>query len=681
MRWFSIVLGVSLIACAGGHRPGESSARIDDAPHPARPSMGTWATPLNSASPLVVNETPGASPLATSGATQGADCASASAIVQKAALARLDRQIDRAIRDVQEGPLACAPAGGHATLPADPAACDDPTFPQPDDSIALPEGRDDYFTRAGGRLYALGSEQLSVFDATSPTGLHETGAFRSSGARIVAVDDRVLLFGGRCNGFFCPQACEPDGGRRTSVQLVNAGAATPHVVRELAIGGDFVAAQRVGKKVIAVFARVPARFPLDLAEAAYDFDDTCGIDEAKRKKDAVQAYERLRTRTHALVAGTNPLGQLPDVVDSASSSLSCEAFAAAPGAVDHTALGAFTSVVTFDLGSDEAPVHSATLVGGALTQVAFDGEDVFVATALGGEAGADAATEVSVFHTHDKPAVGASTTIRGGAIALGADGAHATVVTADGAATAAVRILESNGAGLSELGGVGGLPLGAGVDHVSIDRDYAILVPQSGAVPKSVVQLDAAATVRRVDLPGVPTFTRMLDATHLLTVAADATPIANGWSTPGTIQIFDVSDPSKPRAVASAPLDASAARIGLGSARITFDAGRGLLAAPIVSCGPSDAMNASPQLFDGIALYDVAPNGVALRGRITAARPDIFPTPSTCLDFAARWDASGHALFDGDVVYSVSGGDRRFGLVKVDALAAVGTDIAAVLLP
>ncbi len=184
-------------------------------------------------------------------------------------------------------------------------------------------------------------------------------------------------------------------------------------------------------------------------------------------------------------------------------------------------------------------------------------------------------------------------------------------------------------------------------------------------------------------IPGFSTYMHRLDANHLLTIGYDADDQGNfAWFTGIMLQIFDVSDMSKPALAYKEVIGSRGSTSEAATNHLAFNyfGSKGLLAIPMTICKKdkyySGGSYGDMMTFSGLLIYKVsADNGFELVGGV----PHIAPESQDNYRRACSnwWTQSNsyvkRSIFMDDYVFSVSEDT-----IKANNMAALGTDVSVV---
>jgi uncharacterized secreted protein with C-terminal beta-propeller domain len=234
---------------------------------------------------------------------------------------------------------------------------------------------------------------------------------------------------------------------------------------------------------------------------------------------------------------------------------------------------------------------------------------------------------------------------------------------------------EANGE-LVEVGRVDHLAPGEDIRSVRFDGDRGFIVTFKKTDPLFVLDLATPAEPRvlsELKIPGFSTYMHLMDRDHLLTIGYDADDQGDfAWFTGVLLQIFDVSDPTKPTLAHKEVIGTRGSSSEALTNHLAFNyyPQRDALALPMTICeGGQGGGEYGEMTFSGLMVYGVtAEDGFSLTGQV--AHP-----PGQGIGCDNWWTEAStqvkRSVFMEDFVYSIS--ESR---VKVNAVGALDSDLA-----
>ena len=543
----------------------------------------------------------------------------------------------------------------------------------------------------GRYVYLAMNGALRIVEALKPRLLSVT-KLGGTARELFVEGDRAVVYtssgapGKRCTyGYDCVFAGDGTATRISVFDVANRK--EPKLVRQIDLSGSLMAARRIGNAVHTVVADgdspVPAysTWPEDL--------ETCGtMEKVVREKLARLKVENERK----ILADT----WFPTIRDKGVERPLC-------GGLLKTGLGdgqAFTTVVSFDLRSDEAPATTATLQSrpGAV----FASGGALYLSVVHRKAGAkgrwysfypsvDEASEIHKFRIGASP--GETRYVGSGVVpghvlnqfAMDEWYGYLRVATTRGRVpdphvSSAVSILAEGDAGnLVRVGSVEGMAPGEDIRAVRFDGDRGYVVTFKKTDPLFVLDLYQPAhpaILGELKIPGFSTYMHRIDPDHLLSIGFDANDHGDFAYFDGVIlQLFDVSSPTDPRLMHKEKIGTRGSSSEAATDHLAFNyfADRGLLAVPMTVCeGGGDGRNGNELAFSGLYVYDVSVE----RGFRRLGGVDHGTRGARC---GTWWSNASSAVkrsvFLDDLVYSIAS-DR----VKVQRMSAFGEDLADIAL-
>lgn len=568
---------------------------------------------------------------------------------------------------------------------------------------------------ADGRLYLLRGTDLLVLNALPPEGTTLAGSVAIEGwpLGMFVADGRALVvssvtdsgpLGGdpRCGTIGAPfptwlaiedptldalppiQAC---GTYFTKLTLFDVGTTPPSVLRELYLEGRYVAARRHGARARIVVQR-DWGVPAGVADPWSVLWSPTPPADAAELSARVDAWER-----SALAAiDASPLADwVPTIRERAAGGLVERPLTCSNAATPPTAeapQGA-TLIVGMDLGSADAPLSDALVLGQASEIYANEDTLVLAQSEWQAEPLGDASTRTAL-HVFALASDGSDATYRGSGFVPGtvlsqfsldvrSDVVRAATSFArstDGLRVTRVTTARLRDGELRTLGATPDLAPGEQLQAARFLGDRAYLVTFVQIDPLFVVDLADPTEPRvlgEVELPGFSEYLHPLDDGHLLTLGRSS----NGRG--AALRLFDVTDASRPVLTAerNLPEDASTAAAGNHLA-FTFDAARGLLALPVDRRTQGHVPTFPPPTRATLDLYAVDTTSLTLQGTVDHHTPDIVTcAPPYDWEGCPGYESMQRGVFIGDAVYSISSSK-----VQVHALDRPSDEpLASVVLP
>jgi hypothetical protein len=541
----------------------------------------------------------------------------------------------------------------------------------------------------GRWVYLASNGALRIIEAMNPAVLsvtHIAGVARE----LFVEGDRAVVYSSSGDGYArCKYGydCTFGGdGTTTKISIYDVSdRSSPKLAREIALSGSLMAARRIGNAVHTVVADNDApgtrwlSWPANLS--------FCGI------KPAVVASRltMLKAENEQIIHAAS---RIPTITENGKTTRMCSGLA-------RTALrdgDAFTSIVSFDLTNDHAPVTTATMQSRPGAVFASEaGLYVSVVHRKSNAAKArwysyydDAIDEVSEIHKFrigatpsDTKYVG-SGTIPGhvlGQLAMDEWFGYLRVATTKGRVPdpnveSAISILAETASGaLTRVGAISHIAPGEDIRAVRFDNERGYVVTFKKTDPLFVIDTlapRAPKIVGELKIPGFSTYLHRIDADHLLSIGFDANDHGSFAYFDGVIlQLFDVTSPTEPKLLHKEKIGTRGSSSEALTDHLAFNylPSRGLLAIPMTVCeGGGDGRFGGKLAFSGLYVYgvDVA-KGFTRLGAVDHG---------TMHDACSRWWSRAgsqvkRSVFLDDLVYSIS--DDR---VKVQSLEHLGLDVA-----
>ncbi len=485
-------------------------------------------------------------------------------------------------------------------------------------------------------------------------------------------------------GYDCVFAGDGTGTRITVLDVKDR--ASPKVVREIELTGSLMTSRRIGNAVHTVVAdgdpRAPtyASWPADL--------ETCGTKESvvRAKFDKLRAENEQKIRQNMV---------FPSVKDGGVEKYLCDSLLRP--AFDSGS--AFTSVVSFDMTKDSAPVQSSSVESrpGAVfastdtLYMAVTRSDVrsvngrAIRSSRGGNA---ESSDIHAFHIGRNPA---DTKYEGSGLVPG----HVLDSFAMDEWYGYLRVATSKGrvpdpnvesvlsvfakapdGNRVRVGAVDHIAPGEDIRSVRFDDDRGYVVTFKKTDPLFVMDLaapDKPKILGELKIPGFSTYMHRIDPDHLLSIGFDAVDHGSFAYFDGVIlQLFDVKNPTDPKLMHKEKLGTRGSSSEAATNHLAFNyfAEKGLLAVPMTVCeGGGDGVAGQNLTFSGLYVYDVdLERGFTRLGGIDHGTRGV-----SC----ATWWSNAkstvkRSVFLDDLVYSVAT-DKA----KVQKLGQLGTDVAS----
>jgi len=545
----------------------------------------------------------------------------------------------------------------------------------------------------GAYVYVASSGALRIVEALHPRLLSVT-RLPGDVKQLLIEGDRAVAFvstggaGGRACTYGYDCTFGGDGSQTSLVVLDVADRAHPRIVRRIDLSGSLIAARRIGSTVHTVVADGDAPGPPIYETWPQQIPMDCrvkGMDTA-----AVHArFTQLERDNERKIRAASP--GFPTIADHGVTRQLCT--------VMHTPLGdgsAFTSVVSFDMRDDKAPV--ATAVVQSRPGVVFASEQglYFSVTHRRGGGSArwysfyDGQDEVSDIHKFHIGATPAETRYIGSGVvpghvlnqfAMDEWYGYLRVATTRGrvpdpSADSAVSVLaEVDGGSLVRVGAVDHIAPDEDIRAVRFDGDRGYIVTFKKTDPLFVLDLGqpaAPSILGELKIPGFSTYLHRIDPTHLLSIGFDANDHGSFAFFDGVIlQLFDVTHPTEPVLLHREKLGSRGSSSEAATDHLAFNyfAERNLLAIPMTVCeGGGDGRFGDRLTFSGLLVYDVTVEGGFRRlGGVDHGTHGV--------DCNTWWsDAKSQvkrSIFMDDLVFSIAT-DR----MKVQRMSALGQDVS-----
>jgi hypothetical protein len=474
-------------------------------------------------------------------------------------------------------------------------------------------------------------------------------------------------------------------GSRTKILVYDLSRRTrPRLVRDIELSGSLLAARSIGNAVHTVVSdqipRSTSRYPI--------WPD--GLDPCASEAEAHARFTKLTDDNEQRIRAGAPT--LPTITEKGVTKPLCEAALRSPLDDGH----AFTTLVSFDVAQDQAPVHSAT-VESRPGAVAASADHLYLsvrheARATGGRwysfyASVDELSDVHMFRIGEDPAqtryVG-SGVVPGHVLnqfAMDERAGYLRIATTlgrvpDPAVRSAVSILAETPEGsLVRVGAIEHLAPGEDIRSVRFDDDRAYVVTFKKTDPLFVLDLaepDRPRILGELEIPGFSTYMHRIDPDHLLSIGFDANDHGSFAFFDGVIlQLFDVKEPTRPRLLFKQRIGTrgSSSEALTNHLAFTYLADQNLLAIPMTICeGGGDGRFGGRLSFSGLMVYEVTlDQGFRRLGGV-----DHGTRGQSCDTWWSQArSAVKRSVFIDDLVFSIAT-DR----MKVQRLAKLGADVA-----
>lgn len=551
--------------------------------------------------------------------------------------------------------------------------------------IVKTDGRYVYFAMNGA---------LRIAEALNPRVVSVTKV--SGTVRDLFVEgDRAVVYasigrpGPSCTyGYDCIFAGDGTGTRITVLDLKDR--ASPKVVREIELTGSLVTSRRIGKAVHTVVVDGDLRLP---SYASWPDDlEPCGT-----KESVVRAkFEKLRIENEQKIRQTSTF---PSVKDRGVEKFLCDSLLRP--AFDSGS--AFTSVVSFDMTQDSAPVQTST-VESRPGAVFASSDTLYMAVvrsdvrngnglAIRSSRGNGESSDIHAFHIGQNPA---ETKYEGSGLVPG----HVLDSFAMDEWYGYLRVATSKGrvpdpnvesvlsvfakapdGNRVRVGAIDHIAPGEDIRSVRFDDDRGYVVTFKKTDPLFVMDLaspDKPKILGELKIPGFSTYMHRIDPEHLLSIGFDAVDHGSFAYFDGVIlQLFDVKNPTDPKLLHKEKLGTRGSSSEAATNHLAFNyfAEKGLLAVPMTVCeGGGDGVAGRDLTFSGLYVYDVDVE----RGFTRLGGVDHGTRGASCATWWSNANSTvKRSVFLDDLVYSVAT-DK----VKVQKLGHLGTDLATLsLLP
>lgn len=469
-----------------------------------------------------------------------------------------------------------------------------------------------------------------------------------------------------------------------------ANVAQPTLLRTIETSSSLVAARRIGDTVHTVFAEEPFN------GSSYWTSYVSSLPAKATEADVNAAYDKLLADNDARIEKVDVSNVLPRLASVNKEPQRTVFQSLAPDGA------AFTTLLSFDMASDGAPMKAVTVISrpGAVFASA-DSLYMAVPHERGGWGWYDgrAENEVSTVHKFSIGTSALTTNYHGSGVVKGRvlnqfamdekDG-KLRIATTSGHlpspdAENTLSILEEQAGGLNLIGQIDHIAKTEDIRSVRFDGDHGYMVTFKKTDPLYVFDLSNpyAPTIQgELKIPGFSVYMHLMDPTHLLTIGYDASDQGDfAWFTGVILQIFDVSNPADPKLTHKESIGTRGSSSEALADHLAFNyfAPKNILAIPMTICegGNQNGGYGTNMTFSGLMVYDVtAAGGFSLRGKV--AHPTTKnPSESSYYDSSncSNWWANAssevkRSIVMDDYVFSVS--DRR---IKANELDSLSTDV------
>lgn len=548
------------------------------------------------------------------------------------------------------------------------------------------------FVKTDGRyLYLAMNGALRIVEALNPRVLSVTklpGRVRElfvEGDRAVVYTSYGGTGRGKCTyGYDCEFAGDGSSTKILVYDVTNRAA--PSLVREVAASGSLLAARRIGRTVHTVLSDGDAAPELPTWPAGMD---TCGVKEPRAR----QRFAELRRENERKIRASI---SFPVLREHGRERPLCDHLLRTPlGDGD-----AFTTLVSFDLGDDQAASTTSTIQSrpGAV----FASADALYLSVVhrrndGAQRGSRGwysfharANEVSDIH---KFAIGSEpekTRYVGSGVVPGRVlnqfsmdefYGYLRIATTSGrvpdpSVESAVSILREDASGnLVRVGALQHIAPGEDIRSVRFDEDRGYVVTFKKTDPLFVLDLYDATSPRvlgELKIPGFSSYIQRIDPTHLVSIGFDGEDRGSYAYFDGLLlQLFDVENPSDPKLLFREEIGTRGSSSEAATDHLAFNyfPEKGLLALPATVCeGGGDGRYGTDMTFSGLLLYRVSvQEGFGRLGGIDHGKEGVH-----CHNWWTRATSLvKRSFFLDDLVVSIA--EKR---LKAQRLGSLGTDVS-----
>ena len=468
----------------------------------------------------------------------------------------------------------------------------------------------------------------------------------------------------------------------------------PKQLRRIDLSGSLLAARRIGSAVHTVAVTPELVFP---GVSYYPPGLGCSA-QATAQDQLEKAYEELRKKNISIIESTDLGDFLPSVREGGNEygANNCDALyrELAPSGA------AFTSVVSVDLKTSDAPVVSTVLSKpGAVYASA---EALYMAVIQDGLSTLPAVqgdsqklgSKIHKFRIGADPkatAYLASGTVKGHVLnqfSMDEHQGYLRVATSWGKVPmtnvhSTISVIGQREHELALVGSVDNIAPMEDIRSVRFDGERGFIVTFKKTDPLYAFDLSKPSAPKitgELKIPGFSTYMHMLDDTHLLTIGYDAADQGNfAYFTGVLLQIFDVTDPTQLKLAHKTVIGTRGTSSEALTNHLAFTLFNGKLAVPMTICegGDTNGSFGTNMTFSGLIVFDIGVDtGIKERGRVA------HPMEGTSYDNAGCanwWTRAGsvvqRSVIMDDFVYSIA-----LNVMRVQNLDMLGKDVAAVSL-
>lgn len=616
----------------------------------------------------------------TAGVETFTSCEQVETYIESQMIADMDHAIDAQILRLKEpGGLENTIADAAAVPMAAESRPGPDAYTSTNNQIAGVE-EPDFIKNDGTRLFQIAGNKLHILRTWPAELTAEAGVLAFEGERLSTMlfdgKDRLVVF---ANPIVQMQAYKSLDYRKTRVHIVDvANLAQPTVLKSYEVAGTFHGARRSGGKV-----RMIVSNGYDYPEGASVYPNSSDYWRLS-SDERIAWYETQRAKNHEIVQAQTPehwLGMLGLTQTNADGTVTSVADPAQCARVKaptvSTSLGA-TRIASLDL--DSGALVQTVLLAGTSTVFATE-KSLYLATPYWWWDDDSRDRDFTFVHAFDTSGDEATYVGSGGVEGtpngqfafdeyLGNLRVATTVTrrTGDWSWDTVNHVSVLDGSTLGVLGVTPDMAPGERMYGVRFRGPLAYVVTFRQTDPLFVVDLaepTAPKVVGELKIPGFSTYLQPLDDTHLLAIGRDAGV---------KLSLFDVSDPTAPREVATKKLgNATYSVAGSNHLAFTYFPARGLLAIPGTSYATTP--DGFGKVSSGLWLFGVdAQAGFSDAGTLTMEDVKVQHTSSY-----GQWQtaaAVSRSVFADDYVYAVS----DLG-VRVARSADPGTPLATVRFP
>ncbi len=480
------------------------------------------------------------------------------------------------------------------------------------------------FVKTDGRyVYVATNGALRIVEAMNPRVLSVT-RLPGNVREMFVEGDRAVVYTSspgatkRCTyGYDCTFA--GDGTSTTVLVLDVADRTKPKQVRQFELSGSLMAARRIGHAIHTVVADGDSAVP---AYSTWpDGLDMCGTRESSVRTKFAKLKVENEVRIRAAGVG------LPTLREKGKETALCVGYRTAMPSGR-----AFTTLASFDLRTDDAPLVTATLQSrpGAV----FASPNALYLSVVQRKHGArgwysfySSVDEVSEIHKFRIGQDAAETRYLGSGVVPGhvlnqfaMDEWHGylRIATSKGRVPdpnveSVISVLAESGGNLVRVGAVDKIAPGEDIRAVRFDDDRGYIVTFKKTDPLFVIDLYDPSRPRvlgELKIPGYSTYMHRIDRNHLLSIGFDADEKGDFAYFDGVLlQLFDVTNPTDPKLIHREKLGTRGSSSEAATNHLAFNyfRERGLLAFPMTICeGGGDGNYGNELTFSGLLVYEVS---------------------------------------------------------------------------